>query len=121
MTHMVRRTAGLLALIGWLIAYHAASAAAQAPSAARFALMPTPVWVAAMDMPTPMPEMGTTSPAPPVPHEGAPQAADGTPTLPNLADRSSWPSPVDDTATYSLLLFDLLEYQRTKSGLDALR
>ena len=45
---------------------------------------------------------------------------ESTPTLPNLADRSSWPSPVDDTAMYSFVLFDLLEYQRT-SDLDALR
>jgi copper resistance protein B len=121
MKYFVRRTVGLLALTGWLITHHAVPAAAQAPSPARFTLMPTPVWMAAMDMSTPMPGMGTTSPAPPVPHEGPPHAAEGTPTLPNLADRSSWPSPVADTATYSFLLFDLLEYQRTNDGLDALR
>jgi copper resistance protein B len=119
MKHLVRRTVGLLALTGWLITHHAVPAAAQSPSPARFTLMPTPVWMAAMDMSTPMPGMGTTSP--PVPHEGPPQAAEGTPTLANLADRSGWPSPVDDTATYSFLLFDLLESQRTKDGLDALR
>jgi copper resistance protein B len=120
MRHFVRRTAGLLALTGWLIAYHALPASAQAPSPARFTLMPPPVWMAAMDMSTPMPGMRTTSPAPPVPHEGSPHAVESTPTLPNLADRSSWPSPVDDTAIYSFVLFDLLEYQRT-SDLDALR
>ena len=121
MKHLVRRTAGLLALTGWLLTHHAVPAAAQAPSPARFTLMPTPVWMAAMDMSTPMPGMGTTSPGLPVPHEGPPHAAEGAPTLPNLADRSSWPSPVADTALYSFLLFDLLEYQRTKDGLDALR
>jgi copper resistance protein B len=119
MKQLVRRTAGLLALTGWLITHHAVPATAQAPSSARFTLMPTPVWMAAMDMSTPMPGMGT--PSPPVQHEGPPHAAEGTPTLPNLADRSSWPSPVADTATYSFVLFDLLEYQRTKDGLDALR
>ena len=54
------------------------------------------------------------------PARGSPHVVESTPTLPNLADRSSWPSPVDDTAMYSFVLFDLLEYQRT-SDLDALR
>jgi len=116
----MRRTAGLLALTGWLLAHHAGFATAQSPSLSRFALMPTPVWMAAMDMSAPMPGMRTTSPVPPDPHEGSPHAVESTPTLPNLADRSGWPSPVDDTAMYSFVLFDLLEYQRT-SDLDALR
>jgi copper resistance protein B len=110
----------LLALTGWLIAHQAAPAVAQAPSTARFALLPTPLW-AAMDMSTPMPGMGTTAQTPTGPHEGMPHAAAGTTTLPNLADQSGWPSPVDDTTTYSFLLFDLLEYQRTTDGLNALR
>jgi copper resistance protein B len=118
MRNIMIRTAGLLALTGWLLTHHAVPAAAQAPAPARFTLIPTPMWMAAVDMSTPMPGMGTTSPAPPVPHGGPPHAAEDTPTP---ADRSSWPSPVDDTATYSFLLFDLLEYQRTKDGLDALR
>jgi copper resistance protein B len=120
MRHFMRRPAGLLALTGWLIAHHAGLATAQSPSLSRFALMPTPVWMAAMDMSTPMPGMHTTSPPPPDPHGGSPHAVESTPTLPILADRSSWPSPVDDTAMYSFVLFDLLEYQRT-SDLDALR
>jgi copper resistance protein B len=119
MRHFVRRPAGLLALTGWLLAHHAVLAAAQPPSTSRFALMPTPMWMAEMDMSAPMPEMRPTSP-PPVPHEGSSHAVESTPTLPNLADRSSWPSPVADTALYSFVLFDLLEYQRT-SDLDALR
>ncbi|HEY5870675.1 MAG TPA: copper resistance protein B [Candidatus Tectomicrobia bacterium] len=119
MTHLVRRTACLLVLTGWLIAQHAVSAVAQVPSTARFTLMPPPLWAAA-DMSTPMPGMGTTAQMPTGPHAG-PHTAEGTPTLPNLADRSGWPSPVDDTATYSFLLFDLLEYQRNTDGLDALR
>ena len=120
MRHFMRRSAGLLALTGWLIAHHAGLATAQSPSLSRFALMPTPVWMAAMDMSTPMPGMHTTSPVPPDPHGGSPHAVESTPALPNLADRSSWPSPVADTALYSFVLFDLLEYQRT-SDLDALR
>jgi copper resistance protein B len=119
MIRLVRRTAYLLALTGWLIAHHTAPAVAQALSTDRFALMPTPMW-AAMDMSKPMPGMLTTAQVPPGPHAG-PHTAEGTPTLPNLADRSGWPSPVDDTATYSFLLFDLLEYQRNTDGLDALR
>src|SRR6266567_3351165 len=87
MKHFMRRTAGLLALTGWLLAHHAGFA---------------------------------TAPVPPDPHEGSPHAVESTPTLPNLADRSGWPSPVDDTAMYSFVLFDVLEYQRT-SDLDALR
>ena len=120
MKHRVRRTASLVALTGWLIAHHAVPAVAQAPSTARFALLPTPLW-ATMDITTPMPGMVTTAQMPTGPHAGMPHAAAGTTTLPNLADRSGWPSPVDDTATYSFLLFDLLEYQRDTDGLDALR
>ncbi len=118
--HLVRRTACLLTLTGWLVLHHAAPAVAQTPSTARFALMPTPMWMAATDMAAPMPGMGTIAQTPPGPHEG-PHTASGTTTLPTLADRSGWPSPVGDTATYGFFLFDLLEYQRTRSGLDALR
>jgi copper resistance protein B len=120
MRHFVRRPAGLLALTGWLLAHHAGLATAQPPSTSRFTLMPPPMWMAQRDMSAPMPEMRPTSPPPPVPHEGSSHAVESTPMLPNLADRSSWPSPVDDTAMYSFVLFDLLEYQRT-SDLDALR
>jgi copper resistance protein B len=40
--------------------------------------------------------------------------------LPNLSRQPHWPSPTADDATYSYALFDLLEYQRTRS-VDALR
>ena len=36
MRHFMRRTAGLLALTGWLIVYHTLPAAAQARSPSRF-------------------------------------------------------------------------------------
>jgi copper resistance protein B len=43
------------------------------------------------------------------------QAAAGGPvTLPNLSDRSKWPSPTADSATYAYALFDLIEYQRIR-------
>src|SRR5262249_52683170 len=112
MMHLVRRTAYLVALTGWLIAHDAAPAVAQSPATGRFALLPTPMWMAA-DMLAPMPGMVTTAQTSTGPHAGMPHAAAGTTTLPNLTDRSGWPSPVDDTATYSFFLFDLLEYQRT--------
>ncbi len=41
-------------------------------------------------------------------------------TLPNLSEGSTWPSPVDDNANHSYVLFDLLEYQRIR-GINALR
>jgi copper resistance protein B len=69
----------------------------------------------------PMPEMGMPAHAPVAPHTGSPDAAGGTTTLPNLADRAGWPSPVADSALYSFLRFDLLDYQRDTDGLDALR
>jgi copper resistance protein B len=59
--------------------------------------------------------------APVAPYAGSPRAGEGTTTLPNLAERLGWPSPVADSAFYSFLRFDLLEYQRSTDGLDALR
>jgi copper resistance protein B len=41
-------------------------------------------------------------------------------TLPDLADTTGWPQPVDDNAFYWFVLFDVLEYQRL-SNLNALR
>jgi copper resistance protein B len=41
-------------------------------------------------------------------------------TLPNLSERSKWPSPVDDSANNSYVLFDLLEFQRIR-GINAIR
>ncbi|MGE3537333.1 MAG: copper resistance protein B [Candidatus Tectimicrobiota bacterium] len=66
-----------------------------------------------------MPEMRT--PAPGAPSAEPPYATAGTTTLPTLAERSGWPSPVADSALYNFLRFDLLEYQRDTDGLDALR
>lgn len=43
-----------------------------------------------------------------------------TTTLPNLSEHPAWPSPVDDSEKYTYVLFDLLEYQRTR-GVDVLR
>lgn len=117
----MRRTTGLLALAGWLIVLHAVPATGQTPSPARFTLLQPPMWMAAMDTSMPMPGMDMPSPAPHGAHEGMPQAGAGMPTLSAPVDRSGWPRPVDDTASYSFLLFDLLEYQRTQDGLDALR
>jgi copper resistance protein B len=63
--------------------------------------------------------MGTSGNADAVPQSGAAGAA-GVRTLPNLSERSKWPSPVDDSANYSYVLFDLLEFQRIR-GINALR
>lgn len=41
-------------------------------------------------------------------------------TLPNLSEKSRWPSPVADNARYSYVLFDLLEFQRIR-GINAFR
>lgn len=54
------------------------------------------------------------------PQAGPPEAKQDTKTLPNLTDRTGWPEPVADSETYSLALFDLLEYQRVGS-VNALR
>lgn len=62
---------------------------------------------------------GAATPAA-APQTGAPAAAEGVKTLPNLTDRTGWPSPTADNATYSLALFDLLEYQRVQT-VNALR
>lgn len=94
------RTAFLFVLTGWLVAHQAVPTAAQAHS-------------------THSP--GTPIPVPAAPQVGPPHAADGTTTLPNLAARSGWPSPVADSASYRFLRFDLLEYQRDTDALDALR
>jgi copper resistance protein B len=50
-----------------------------------------------------------------------PHAVEGTTTLPDLSDRSGWPSPVADNAFYSFVRFDLLEYQRSTDSLDTVR
>ncbi len=60
------------------------------------------------------PAGGAANPAA-APQAGPPEAEQGTKTLPNLSDRTGWPEPVADSETYSLALFDLLEYQRAGS------
>ena len=67
-----------------------------------------------MQMPQakPTPSTGQAANAQAVPQTGSPGASQGTKTLPNLSDRSGWPSPTADDATYTFMLFDLLEYQR---------
>jgi copper resistance protein B len=104
-------TVVLFLLTGWLVVFQAAPTAAQGHSAHPPGGQP----------PMPMPEMGTPAHAPAVPHAAPAYPTDGTTTLPNLADRAGWPSPVADSAFYSFLRFDLLEYQRSTDGLDALR
>ena len=84
--------------------------------------------------PTPSPSV-SASPSMPPGHEGMPgketpqgaraqagppEADQGRKTLPNLSERAGWPEPVADSETYSLALFDLLEYQRVGS-VDVLR
>lgn len=54
------------------------------------------------------------------PQTGSPAAARDTTTLPNLSDRSGWPSPTADDAPYTFRLFDLLEYQRA-GGVNTMR
>jgi copper resistance protein B len=63
--------------------------------------------------------VGTTGNAAALAKSGAAGAGDLS-TLPNLSERSKWPSPVADNANYSYVLFDLLEFQRIR-GINALR
>ena len=63
-----------------------------------------------MDMPKPMPSMEAAPAAPAAPPREPPAEA-GTTPLPDLAERSGWPSPVTDSETYGYLLFDRVEYQ----------
>lgn len=83
-----------LAQIVWLAAAAAAPAAlAQAPGSRSTA-----------------PTLGRpTQPA--AARSGTAPAADGAVTLPNLAERNGWPSPVADTMRYGSVLFDNLEYR----------
>lgn len=82
----------------------------------------TPGGMEGMEMPQTKPTPSTGEAANPqaAPQTGPPAAAQGTTTLPNLSDRSGWPSPTADDATYTFMLFDLLEYQRVGS-VNALR
>lgn len=121
MKHLVIRTACLLALTGWMSTHQVTSAVAQPFPTARPALLPAPLVTAARDTSTPMPSMGAPSNAPAAPHAGPRHRVAGTTTLPNLAPQPGWPSPVADSAFYSFVRFDLLEYQRDTDGLDALR
>ena len=74
----------------------------------------TPDGMSGMEMQEskPQPSMGEAANQPASPQEGPPGKAKGTRTLPNLSDRSGWPEPVADNATYSYALFDVLEYRR---------
>ena len=60
-------------------------------------------------------------PAPAPAHEHDAQAPAQRKSLPNLSDRRDWPEPVADSATFSYLIFDVAEFQRTGSGPNALR
>jgi len=65
-----------------------------------------------MSMPMPMPAPGKISQAEPV---AAPApAGPKTGTLPNLAERSGWPEPTADSANYSYLVTELLEYRENR-------
>lgn len=68
----------------------------------------------------PQPSTGQAENPSAAPQTGAPAAAQDTKTPPNLSDRSGWPSPTADNATYAFMLSDLLEYQRVGS-VNALR
>ena len=62
----------------------------------------------------PMPSMGTASNGTAAPQAGRSEGAAGkTTTLPNLSERSKWPSPVADSETHSYVLLDLFEYHRS--------
>jgi copper resistance protein B len=74
----------------------------------------------AQPSPTPTPVPGNAALPEGSPTPSAAVREESQPTLPNLSERSEWPSPTADTGTYSFLLFDLLEYQRIR-GVDALR
>ena len=93
------RTALLFILIGWFVAQQAAPTAAQVhsthPPGAQMPASPP-----ASPVLTPPPSMGTPSHAPAAPPAGPLPAAEGTTTLSNLAERSGWPSPVADSASY---------------------
>lgn len=67
----------------------------------------------------PSASMGSAGNVAAVAQSGAAGAGNVT-TLPNLSERSRWPSPVADNANYSYVLFDLLEFQRIR-GINALR
>jgi copper resistance protein B len=68
----------------------------------------------AVEMPqtTPTPSTGDAANPQAAPQTGSPATAQDTKTLPNLLDRSGWPSPTADDAPYTFVLFDLFEYQR---------
>lgn len=54
-------------------------------------------------------------------HAAHPQSqSENTKTLPNLSERTDWPDPVADSATYAFALFDNAELQRA-AGPNALR
>jgi len=82
----------------------------------------TPAGMEGMEMPQtkPSPSRGKAANPQAAPQTGSPADAQRTTTLPNLSDRSRWPSPTADDATYTFMLFDLLEYQRAGS-VNALR
>jgi copper resistance protein B len=65
-------------------------------------------------MSMPMPAPGQTSHAEPV-AAPAPTGQE-TATLPNLAERSGWPEPTADSANYSYLVTELLEYRESRAA-----
>lgn len=73
-----------------------------------------------MQQTKPTPSTGKAANPQAAPQTGTHAAAQRTTTLPNLTDRSGWPSPTADDATYTLMLLDLFEYQRIGS-VNALR
>ena len=124
MRNVVLRTVLLVALTGGIIAPLAAPCAAQTQEPKPAPAKPTPTPDSSkpdhskMDMSKPMPE--TVPNAPAAPQQEPPKAKPGTTTLPNLSERSGWPSPTADSETNGFLLFDNFEYQ-SGHGPDALR
>lgn len=67
-------------------------------------------------MAMPMPAPGKASEARPVPVAAPAPTDQETTTLPNLEDRSGWPEPTADSANYSYLVTELLEYRESRAA-----
>lgn len=50
---------------------------------------------------------------------GSPERSTTDPSLPPSSEQTTWPQPIGDAQTNSYILFDLLEYQRLRGGVNA--
>ena len=119
MRNVALRAALLWALTGGIVAPLAEPCAPQTQEPKPGPAKPTPD-SSKMDMSKPMPATETVPNAPAAPQQEPPKAKPGTTALPNLSERSGWPSPTADSETNGFLLFDNFEYQ-SGHGPDALR